>query len=161
MLPITVSYDILKTRCSLIKPYLEVKEDQIKEIRNIVIQWNHRINVYNINPLLYTIMNSPELIANYVDVRNIIFTKVNQLINHDYYLDKIDKDILKAIKEYFSWLKMRSDYVDTEEEMKVRIVSRTKSIKQELLDAYFHPDRCDRMLASYGDIWVDVHFDSE
>ena len=161
MLPITLSYDILKTRCSLIKPYLEVKEGQIKEIRNIVIQWNHRINVYNINRLLYTIMNSPELIANYVDVRNIIFTKVNQLINHDYYLDKIDKDILKAIKEYFSWLKMRSDYVDTEEEMKVRIVSRTKSIKQELLDAYFHPDRCDRMLASYGDIWVDVHFDSE
>ena len=40
---------------------------------------------------------------------------------------------------------------------RIRLFVRHKNIRQELIEALYHPDRLERMVASYGEVWADEH----
>jgi hypothetical protein len=79
-----------------------------------------------------------------------------------YHSDVIDQEVKEVLQQYFDWLKERDDYNESPEEeeeriVKERIISRAKAVKQELIETLYHPDRCEKMYAIYGEVWADIH----
>ena len=151
-------YNTFKMRASIVYPLEDVRQEQTTKTWSIFNKIRYAVIIENVNEFLIHLMNIPELLSASKNLRREFNKKVNHIFDLDYLARTIDKDVSKAIKEYFGWLKLRSDYVESEEELKERIVSNTKRMKVELLEAIFLPDRCDRMLLAYGDAWVDTHF---
>jgi hypothetical protein len=82
------------------------------------------------------------------------------LIEYHNYL--IDEDIEPILQQYFDWLKERDDYVESPEDKivrieKERIMDRSKIVRSELIETLYHPDRYEKMVASYGEVWADIH----
>ena len=153
-------YNTFKMRASIVYPLEDVRQEQTTKTWSIFNKIRYAVIIENVNEFLIHLMNIPELLSASKNLRRDFNKKVNHIFNVDYLARTIDKDVSKAIKEYFEWLKLRSDYVESEEEreLKERIVSNTRRMKQELFEKLYHPDRCDRMLLAYGDAWVDTHF---
>ena len=151
-------YNTFKMRASIVYPLNDVRKEQTAKTWSLFNKINYFVSIQNVNEFLIHIMNIPELISSFINLRTMVINKVNNILTYESLVPHINTDVLKTVNEYFGWLKLRSDYVETEEEHKERVVSNTKRMKAELIQAYFHPDRCDRMLLSYGDAWVDTHF---
>jgi hypothetical protein len=152
-------YNTYKKRASIVYPLEDVEKEQLDKTWALLNSINHHVSFKNVNDLLIHIMNIPELISSNINLRTMFINKVNAILTNKYLPSHLNIDVIKTITDYFGWLKLRSDYVETEEERKERIISRTRCIKQELVEAVLHPDRCDRMLLTYGDVWVDTHFE--
>ena len=151
-------YNTFKMRASIVYPLEDVGREQTAKTWSFFNKVNYAGIIENVNEFLIHLMNIPELLSASKNLRRDFNKKVNHIFNVDYLARTIDKDVSKAIKEYFGWLKLRSDYVESEEELKERTVSNTKRMKKELFEKLYYPDRCDRMLLAYGDAWVDTHF---
>lgn len=152
-------YNTYKKRASIVYPLEDVEKEQLDKTWAFFNSINHHISFQNVNDLLIQIMNIPELISSKINLRTNVINKVNKILTNKYLPSHLNIDVVKTITDYFGWLKLRSDYVETEEERKERIVSKTQRIKQELIEKFYYPDRCDRMLLTYGDAWVHTHFE--
>jgi cyclopropane fatty-acyl-phospholipid synthase-like methyltransferase len=152
-------YNTYKKRASIVYPLEDVEKEQVAKTWAFFNSINHHISFKNVNDLIIHIMNIPELISSNINVRTMFIDKVNKILTNKYLPSHLNIDVVKTITDYFGWLKLRSDYVETEEERKERIVSNTQRIKQELIEKFYYPDRCDRMLLTYGDVWVHTHFE--
>jgi len=111
-----------------------------------------------INEYLRMVIDTPTLLATDIGIRWWIHQRVSYLIEYHNYL--IDEDIEPILERYFDWLKERDDYVESFEEIRIvkeRIMDRTKLVKQELIETLYHPDRYEKMVASYGEVWADIH----
>jgi len=148
-----------KDRSMIVHPFDDVKCEQIYRLRTSIMKWNHIITPKNVNQLLTIIMEVPELVSTYPSVRIMIRNRVNDIIKRNYYTNLVDKDILQSITDYFEWLKQRSDYVEEPEIIFERVKARTKAIRQELIEVLYHPGRYEKMIAMYGEVWGDIHFD--
>ena len=152
------NYKTIKDRCSIVYPLEKVQSIQIRLLINKLSSWNHRILSKDVNELLLTIMQDiPELVANHVKLRNTIQKRTNEILDNLYYKDTISNDILKAINEYFEWLKLRSDYEEEPEIIMNRVKGRTREFNQELIEVLYHPDRYERMVKKFGEVWADEH----
>jgi hypothetical protein len=150
-------YNDLKKRATTVYPLETVKSEQCQLMKSKLNSWNNIIKPQYANELLISIINVPEIIANSLILRSVIQTRLNEIMNHQSFIKSIDKDILRAIKDYFNWLKMRPDYEDEPEVVMKRVNTRTQLIQQELFETLYHPDRYERMTAKYGEIWADIH----
>jgi hypothetical protein len=153
-----ILYKSIKQRSSIVYPLEDVKTEQVAYVQNMLDSFRNGITKSNANSVLYTMMHVPEISAYNVNFRDSVFERINMILNHTPYNRIILPEYRKIYAEYFDWLKLRSDYVESEEERKVRIISNTQRMKQEVFERLFYPDRCDRMLLAYGDNWVDTHF---
>ena len=79
-------------------------------MRSKLETWNNIIKPHNANELLISIINIPEIIANNSRLRNVIEKRLNEILNHQSFINSIDRDIIIVIKHFFKWLKMRPDY---------------------------------------------------
>ena len=111
-----------------------------------------------INEYLRMVIDTPTLLATDIGIRWWIHQRVSYLMKYHNYL--IDEDIEPILQQYFDWLKERDDYVKSLEEIRIerqRIMDRTMAVKQELIETLYHPDRCEKMYAMYGEVWADIH----
>ena len=97
------------------------------------------------------------------------YAKYMEQIPTDIYRYKYaSKQLIESKKKMYRYLDTKKcsnpkcnccPYIEDDDVIQDRVISRTKSMKKELLEAVLHPNRCDRMLLSYGDAWVDTHFE--
>jgi len=151
-------YETIKARAFTIYPLGEVKKKQIKLIRIMLDNTNNGVNEDNVNSLLKKVLQVPELIASHPRFRQIVILRVNEIINHEAFKGVIFNDIYRASNEYFEWLKLRSDYEEDPEVIMKRVKARISMIQPELIEKLYHPDRYERMVESYGEVWADIHF---
>ena len=150
------TYNEFKTRAATVFPYdAEMKRSQMTAMCSILIGGAFFIDRRNVDNFFKVILNCPEMFANEPKLRVEISFQITRILA-SYLGPHVTNDIRLAITDFMGWLKTRSDYVMTDEE-KAKAMLRT--LKVPILEAVFLPDRCDRMLATYGDPWVDVHFD--
>ena len=147
----------IQTRCAIVYPIKDVKQQQINLMSAQLNSMGDRLTKKMLNPILLTIMQIPELLSNYVRFRLIAKERVEDILKHEPFQKSIRKYIRTSATMYFEWLKKRSDYVDSPDEIMTRIQARTKSIRVELIEALYHPDRHDRFIEKYGEIWVVIH----
>jgi len=138
-------------------------------VRVIDLTVSHTMTVEVVNKYLRMVINIPTLAATDKHMRRVLLHNVSYCMAHQSNL--IHQEVKEVLEQYFDWLKERDDYVDGEspEEKKFRIVKerivkqriidRTKLVKQELIETLYHPDRYMKMVATYGEIWADIHFD--
>ena len=150
-------YDLFKKRMTTVQPFEKVKKAQCDFMSSKLRDWDNLITPMHVNDLFISLLEIPELAANHVKFRNTLKMRVNEIMEHNNFKKVLDKDIRKAIENYFQWLKMRSDYEDDPEIIMARVKVRTNMIKQELIEVLYHPDRYDRMVETYGEIWADIH----
>jgi hypothetical protein len=105
-------YNDFKNRVMTVYPFEAVKNEQCNLMRSKLETWNNIIKPHNVNELLISIINIPEIIANNSRLRNVIEKRLNEILNHQSFINSIDRDIIIVIKHFFKWLKMRSDYKD-------------------------------------------------
>ena len=110
MSPSTSRYKQFKTRINTVYSFNQVRPHQIEFIRNKLNSWNNMIGGDNVDDLLISIMEVPELAAYSFNFRNMLKLRTGQIINHKYYRRIIKPDVYRAFKSYFKWLKMRYDY---------------------------------------------------
>ena len=113
-----------------------------------------------INEYLRMVIETPTLLATDIGIRWWIHQRVSYLMEYNNYL--IDEDIEPILAQYFDWLKERDDYVESSEDKEVRIIKeriidRSKIVRSELIETLYHPDRCEKMYAIYGEVWADIH----
>ena len=147
----------IQARCGIIYPIEDVKKDQIKLMSAHLISIGPHLTKNKINTLLLAIMQIPELLSYYIRLRLTVKERVDAILKHEPFQKTMRKYIRTSITEYFEWLKKRSDYVDSPDEIMTRVQARTKSINVELIEALYHPDRYERFVAKYGEIWADIH----
>jgi hypothetical protein len=152
-------YENIKTRCFTIYPLKTVKKEQVTIMRTMLNSTNNGVNKDNVNHILKTVLTVPELIANYPTFRRVVILRLNEILNHGHFLNIIDKSLFRASSEYFEWLKLRSDYEEDPLIIMELAKARTNIIKEELIEKLYHPDRYEHMIAIYGEIWADIHFD--
>ena len=128
---------------------------------------SHTIKKKVVNKYLRMVINIPTMAATDKHIRRVLLHNVSYCMTHQSNL--IHQEVKEVLEQYFDWLKERDDYVDSElpEEkkfrivkeriMKQRIIDRTKLVKQELIETLYHPDRYMKMVASYGEVWADIH----
>jgi hypothetical protein len=124
----------------------------------IKIKYMDTIAVEEINEYLRMVIEIPTLLSTNRDLRWWIYQRVSYLMKYDNYL--IDEDIEPILAQYFDWLKERDDYVESADDIEERIQrisSRNKIIRPELIETLYHPDRYEKMVASYGEVWADIH----
>ena len=126
----------------------------------IKLKYIETLDKPEINEYLRLVIETPTLLSTDRGIRWWIHQRVSYLMKYHNYL--IDEDIEPILQQYFDWLKERDDYVESPEEKEVRIerernTARTKIICEELIETLYHPDRYEKMVASYGEIWADVH----
>ena len=147
------TYNEFKIRAATVYPYnFEMKRTQVTAMCSIQICGTFFINRINVDTFFKLLLNCPEMMANTPNLRVEISFQITRILA-SYLGPVVNEDIRLAISDYIGWLKRRSDYVMTDEE-KAKAM-----LKVPIREAVFFPDRCDRMLATYGDPWVDVHFD--
>jgi len=118
------------------------------------------ITVEQINEYLRMVIDIPTVLSINKVVRSMIYMRVSYYMKYHNYL--IDEDIEPILVQYFEWLKERDDYVESSEDKEVRIereriMNRAKAVKQEIIETLYHPDRYMKMVASYGEVWADIH----
>ena len=121
---------------------------------------NRMITYEEINEYLRMVINIPTLLATQPNWRWTLRNRCSYYML--YKKDIIDTPVREILEQYFDWLKERADYVESPEDKivrieKERITARTKAVRQEIIETLYHPDRCDRMMNEYGEIWADVH----
>jgi hypothetical protein len=150
------TYNDFKTRAATVFPYdAEMKQTQMNAILVLTIGKQFIIRGDNVDNFFKAILNCPELMANEPTLRVHVSYQIIRILD-SYLGPDVIEEIRLSITDFMGWLKTRSDYVMTDEE-KAKAMLRT--LKVPIREAVFFPDRCDRMLATYGDPWVDVHFD--
>jgi hypothetical protein len=124
---------------------------------SIQIEMIHIVTVEQINEYLRMVIDIPTLLSRKKRIRPDIYKRVSYYMK--YHSEIIDTSIKEILEKFFDWLKERDDYVWSSEDKKTqkRIIARTKAIKQELIETLYHPDRYMRMVASYGELWADIH----
>ena len=150
------TYNDFKTRAATVFPYdAEMKQTQMNAIWVLAI--GNQLIIYgdNVDNFFKAILNCPEMMANEPKLR-FELAKQTARILESHWGPVVNEDIRLAITDFMGWLKTRSDYVMTDEE---KAKAMLRMLKVPIREAVFFPDRCDRMLATYGDPWVDVHFD--
>jgi len=152
-------YQSIKARCLTVHPLKTVKQEQMKRMTTMLEGVNNGVNEDNVNYILKTVVTVPELIANYPKFRRVVILRLNEILNHESFISIIDGDLYKASNKYFTWLKLRSDYEEDPLIIMELAKARTNIIKQELIQKLYHPDRYEHMVATYGEIWADIHFD--
>jgi len=149
------TYNDFKTRAATVFPYdAEMKQTQLNAICVFSIGKQITIDGHNVDNFFKAILNCPEMTANEPKLRQQVSPQIIRILE-SHWGPVVNEDIRLAITDFMGWLKTRSDYVMTDEE-KAKAMLRT--LKVPILEAVFLPDRCDRMLVTYGDPWVDVHF---
>ena len=103
-------YNDFKKRVMTVYPIEAVKNEQCNLMRSKLETWDNIIKPHNANELLISIINIPEIIANNSRLRNVIEKRLNEILNHQSFINSIDRDIIIVIKHFFKWLKMRPDY---------------------------------------------------
>ena len=103
-------YDTLKIRCSIIYPLKTVKKYQMDLIREMLLSLDGGVTCSSANNILQIVLLAPELIANYPKFRNVCIDRVTEILEHIPYSSIIEAKYRKIYKEYFEWLKNRSDY---------------------------------------------------
>ena len=124
---------------------------------SILIDLIHTITTEDINEYLNMVIEIPTLLSIDKSKRSMIYKRVSYYMK--YHSEIIDTPVKEILEQYFDWLKERDDYVWSSEDKKTRkrIIARTKAIKQELIETLYHPDRYMKMVASYGEVWADIH----
>jgi hypothetical protein len=124
---------------------------------SIEVEKINTITVEEINEYLRMIIDIPTFLSRKKRVRPVIYNRVSYYMK--YHSEIINTPVREILEQYFDWLKERDDYVWSSEDKKTqkRIIARTKAIKQELIETLYHPDRYMRMVASYGELWADIH----
>jgi len=150
-------YNTVKIRCSIIYPLKTVKKYQMELIREMLLSLDGGITESTVNNVLEIVLLAPEFIANYPKFRNICIERVTEILEYLPYSSKIKPKYRKIYKDYFEWLKNRSDYEEYPEVIMKRIQERTKIIRSELIEKLYYPDRYDKMVRKYGEVWADVH----
>lgn len=120
----------------------------------------HNITSETVNGYLRMVIEIPKLLSQYQGWRFESIERSSYYIKH--HSDIIDKEVKEIIEQYFDWLKEREDYVESPEDTilrieRQRISSRAKKIEVELIEKLYHPDRYERFVANYGEIWADTH----
>ena len=149
------TYNDFKTRAATVFPYdAEMEQTQTKSILVFGFQNHLTITGSNVENFLKAILNCPEIFANEPKLRTQFSPQIIRILeSHEAHY--VTEDTRLAFTDFMGWLKTRSDYVMTDEEKAKEML---RMLKIPILEAVFYPDRCDRMLAAYGDPWVDVHF---
>ena len=160
---------MLKYKRRTLYTYVDISEDKIS-YKNLIYNQNlagsiqltyiHTITPEEINQYLRMFIEIPTLLARQPFWRSTIFQRSSYYMK--YRSEIIDKDVREILEQFFDWLKERNDYVESPEDKIARIekernIARGKQIKVELIEILYHPDRYERMVASYGEIWADVH----
>jgi hypothetical protein len=154
---IFISYNTIKERCSNVIPLKNVQKEQIAALRKMLNSINGTVTTSDANKVLYTIMNVPEVLAYHATFRETTLERVHQILAHDPFKDIVVPEYRKIYREYFNWLKIRSDYNDSPSEIMTRVQSRTNALQGELIEKLYHPDRYEKMVSSYGEVWADIH----
>jgi len=120
----------------------------------------HKITPEEINEYLRTVINIPTVLARNSGWRWMLHNRSSYYMS--YRSNIIDKEVKEVLEQYFDWLKQRDDYVESPKDKIVRIereriTARANAVRQEILEAVYHPDRCERMMNEYGEIWADIH----
>ena len=124
---------------------------------SIQVEKINTITVEEINEYLRMVINIPTFLSINKHVRPVIYKRVSYYMK--YHSEIINTPVRDILEQYFDWLKERDDYVESSEDKKTRkrITARAKAIKQELIETLYHPDRYQKMVASYGAVWADIH----
>jgi len=124
---------------------------------SIQVEQINTITVEQINEYLRMVINIPTILSIKKVVRLIIYKRVSYYMK--YHSEIINTPVREILEQYFDWLKERDDYVESSEEKKTRkrITARANAVRQELIETLYHPDRCEKMYAMYGEIWADIH----
>ena len=120
----------------------------------------YKITPEEINEYLRTVINIPTILARDIGWRWIIRDRSSYYMNCRSKI--IDKEVKEVLEQYFDWLKQRDDYVESPEDKILRIerersTARANAVRQEIIETLYHPDRCERMMDEYGEVWADVH----
>ena len=123
---------------------------------SIQVDLIHTITTEEINEYLNMVIQIPTLLSTDKKKRSMIYKRVYYYMK--YYSEIIDTPIKEILERFFNWLKERDDYVgSSEDKSQKRIMNRAKAVKQELIETLYHPDRYMKMVASYGEVWADIH----
>jgi hypothetical protein len=124
---------------------------------SIQVEKINTITVEEINEYLRMVINIPTLLSINKHVRPVIYKRVSYYMK--YHSEIINTPVREILEQYFDWLKERDDYVESSEDKKTRkrITARANAVRQELIETLYHPDRYMKMVASYGEVWADIH----
>jgi len=103
-------YDTVKIRCSIEYPLKTVQNYQKDLIREMLLTLDGGVTCSTVNNVLQIILLAPELIANYPKFRNVCIDRVTEILEYVPYRNSIKPEYRKIYKDYFEWLKNRSDY---------------------------------------------------
>jgi hypothetical protein len=130
----------------------------------IDILYIDEITPQQVNEYLHMVINVPTVLAKDRYVRWLLLDRTSYYIG--YHSDIIDQEVKEVLEQYFDWLKERDDYDESPEEKEMRIEKErimarckiiSKELRSELIETLYHPDRYMKMVASYGEVWADVH----
>jgi len=124
---------------------------------SIQVEKINTITVEQINEYLRMVIDIPTLLSINKHVRPVIYKRVSYYMK--YHSEIINTPVREILEQYFDWLKERDDYVESSEDKKTRkrITARANAVRQELIETLYHPDRYMKMVATYGEVWADIH----
>ena len=103
-------YNTLKIRCSVEYPLKTVQNYQRDLIKEMLLTLDGGITCSTVNNVLQIILLAPELIATHPKFRNVCIDRVTEILEYVPYSGIIKPEYRKIYKDYFEWLKNRSDY---------------------------------------------------
>ena len=121
----------------------------------IQLEYIDTLTNQEINEYLRMVTQIPTLLATETRWRKVVKMRTSYFMRS--HKNIIDPELKSILEHYFIWLKERKDYIETSEETMDRIQARAKIIHTELIETLYHPDRYDTMVATYGEVWADVH----